>query len=40
MDNKQRKSIFSEKSLQSNAYLIKLIIGEIFEALGSPELQE
>lgn len=40
MENKQRKSIFSDKSLQSNAYLIKLIIGEIFDALPSSEQQE
>ena len=34
MELKQRKSLFSDKVLQTNSYLIKLIMGEILEALG------
>ena len=34
MELKQRKSLFSDKVLQTKSYLIKLIMGEILEALG------
>lgn len=34
LQEKKKKFSFGEKSLQDNAYLIKLIVGELMNAVG------
>ena len=37
LEEKKRRSLFNDKSIQDNAYLIKLIAGEIMIAIGKED---